>query len=71
MPAASATPPSWAMRLAALLMPDASPSSASATLDRTAAVIGAAITANETPSSAMGPITPKQQVASCASAIQT
>src|SRR5262249_60855575 len=57
-PAASATPTNCAIRLTALLTPEASPSSTEPMLESTDAVSGATSAANETPSTAIGPITP-------------
>src|SRR5262249_34882005 len=47
-----------AIRLTALLTPEASPSSAEPMLESTDVVSGATSAANETPSTAIGPITP-------------
>jgi len=52
-------------------MPDARPSSACSTLDITDAVSGATSTANEIPSSAIGPTTPTVSEAPCPNASQT
>ena len=54
-------PASCAMRLTALLTPEASPSSSSVTLDITEAVSGATSSAKERPSSAMGASTPNDE----------
>src|SRR5262245_65775474 len=70
-PAANATPTNCATRLVALLMPDASPSSLCSTLEITEAVSGVTSTANEMPSSAIGPMTAGISEVSCAKAIQT
>src|SRR5262245_38793038 len=71
IPAANATPTNCATRLVALLIPDASPSSLCCTLEITEAVSGVTKTANETPSSVIGPMTASISELSRPNAIQT